>query len=173
MRGSRKKTTIGLQLTWHNYLTFAGVAIREVHQESIDKPADALTTDLTSMTSGLKEAFDRGITHISKNLPSLLFSPHAPNVLSHTEPYEKTNGKPINFILPLAGRFDTFRRFVSNFETVCLKKQEKVTLLVIIYPSEQENTIQRIVDTTKGLQKQYPKFLIRYVMRWVLRLQRK
>lgn len=34
--------------------------------------------------------------------------------------------KTINFILPLAGRYATFSRFVTNFEEECLRNGEQV-----------------------------------------------
>ncbi|KAF6207578.1 hypothetical protein GE061_016025 [Apolygus lucorum] len=148
----------------HAYLQqqYTGVTIREIHLEK-ESPSDINNTDSSSLTVGIKNVLGKSINKLSRNLPALLFSPHSPLALSHTESYESINDKTINFILPLSGRFDTFRRFVQNFETVCLNNREKVSLMVIVFPSEQENTTQRIVDTIRGLQKQYPNTQIRYV----------
>ena len=42
---------------------------------------------------------------------------------------------PVHFILPLTGRIETFRRFMKNFDDVCLKRRENVKLLVVYFPS--------------------------------------
>lgn len=43
--------------------------------------------------------------------------------------------KTIHFVLPLAGRVATFRRFVDNFERVCLSRGEWVSLTVVLFPT--------------------------------------
>uniref|UniRef100_A0A0A9XJK2 Hexosyltransferase n=1 Tax=Lygus hesperus TaxID=30085 RepID=A0A0A9XJK2_LYGHE len=149
----------------HAYLQqqYTGVTIREIRPEKDNHSESNHITDSSSLTIGIKNVLDKSINRLSRNLPALLFSPHSPLAMSQTESYESINDRTINFILPLSGRFDTFRRFVQNFETVCLNNREKVSLMVIMFPSEQENTTQRIIDTIRGLQKQYPNTQIRYV----------
>uniref|UniRef100_A0A8D8TS28 Hexosyltransferase n=1 Tax=Cacopsylla melanoneura TaxID=428564 RepID=A0A8D8TS28_9HEMI len=40
----------------------------------------------------------------------------------------------INFILGLSGRFETFQRFIDNFERVCLKADGHVKLYIVLFP---------------------------------------
>ncbi|XP_057330683.1 chondroitin sulfate synthase 1-like [Microplitis mediator] len=65
--------------------------------------------------------------------PSFLF-----NSASKLDPVEN---KVINFVVPLAGRFKTFERFINNYEQVCLITNAKTELLVILYPHKLEDSI--------------------------------
>ena len=44
--------------------------------------------------------------------------------------------KMVHFIIPLAGRYDTLKRFLNNFEKVCLVTGENVKLVVILFKVE-------------------------------------
>ncbi|RZF33774.1 hypothetical protein LSTR_LSTR015401, partial [Laodelphax striatellus] len=68
---------------------------------------------------------------------------------------EKQPEKLINFILPLAGRFKTFKRFVKNFEEVCLEPRERVTLTVVLFPSDDDNSVEETFTLVKQLQTKY------------------
>jgi chondroitin sulfate synthase len=55
--------------------------------------------------------------------------------------------KVINFIMPLTGRWQIFLRFMHNFEEICLKNNEYVTLVVVLFEkegTEQTNLIQNL-----------------------------
>ena len=41
--------------------------------------------------------------------------------------------KAIHFIVPLAGRYETLKRFLNNFDKVCLATGENVKLLVVLF----------------------------------------
>ena len=41
--------------------------------------------------------------------------------------------KTIHFIVPLAGRYETLKRFLNNFDKVCLATGENVKLLVVLF----------------------------------------
>ena len=47
--------------------------------------------------------------------------------------FEATTLKTVHFIIPLAGRYDTLKRFLGNFEKVCLASGENVKLAVILF----------------------------------------
>lgn len=59
------------------------------------------------------------------------------NLVFHAGP-AITSYPAVHFILPLAGRYDTFVRFMENFEKVVLQKHENVKLLVVYFPSVEE-----------------------------------
>ena len=44
--------------------------------------------------------------------------------------------KSVNFILPLTGRWDIFKRFMVNYENVCLKANENTKLVIVLFESE-------------------------------------
>ncbi|CAH1796566.1 unnamed protein product [Owenia fusiformis] len=55
----------------------------------------------------------------------------------------------IHFILPLSGRLHTFKRFLSIFEKVCLQHGERVSLAVMLFESEDTESILQEVKTLK------------------------
>ncbi|PFX22746.1 chondroitin sulfate synthase 1-like [Stylophora pistillata] len=60
----------------------------------------------------------------------------------------------VHFILPLTGRIGTFRRFMKNFEDVCLKRRENAKLLVVYFPSVTSAREHKTV--MKDYQTRYP-----------------
>lgn len=64
--------------------------------------------------------------------------------------------KIINFILPLAGRYNTFLRFIRNYEEICLKQDPWTSLYVILFRSETEDTGNKTIEYVKELQNFYP-----------------
>lgn len=46
---------------------------------------------------------------------------------------KKINDKIIHFVMPLSGRLEIFKRFIKNFENVCLKKNENVKLAIVLF----------------------------------------
>ena len=47
--------------------------------------------------------------------------------------------KSINFLLPLAGRLVQFRRFMANFERVCVNGEQNASLTVLYFTEEGTN----------------------------------
>ena len=74
----------------------------------------------------------------------------------------------IHFVMPLAGRFRIFTRFMQNFEDVCLRRSEAAHLVVVLYRSAEEEEedsddggggaggdYQRSVDLLQRYQRRY------------------
>jgi chondroitin sulfate synthase len=101
--------------------------------------------------SSFREAFESGLLKIGEAFPGVL-SPHeATNSLS------KIRDKVINFILPLAGRFDAFQRFMSLYEDICLQDDQKTTLTLVLYPSHTEPlSFNNSINMMQRLQQEYP-----------------
>lgn len=59
------------------------------------------------------------------------------NLVFYSEP-AITSIATIHFILPLAGRYETFVRFLDTFEKVVLQKHENVKLLIVYFPSVED-----------------------------------
>ncbi|XP_059616322.1 chondroitin sulfate synthase 1 [Phlebotomus argentipes] len=57
----------------------------------------------------------------------------------------------IIFILPLSGRLNTFKRFLRNYEQVCLKSDTKTDLLIGLYIDESYNEALELVNRLKML----------------------
>ena len=75
---------------------------------------------------------------------------NSPNVLSIR----------VNFILPLAGRYKTFLQFMNNFEEACLKKGENVSMIIMLFHSEQEDRTQETVAYINTLAEKYPHHIL-------------
>ena len=69
--------------------------------------------------------------------------------------------KVVNIIIPLKGRFETFRTFMSNFEKVCLLKNDPVTLLIILFKSKDPLGVENDRKTTELLNN-YARFYPHY-----------
>lgn len=103
------------------------------------------------MQSSLKEVFENGLMKIGEVFPGVL-SP-----LETRRSLSKTRDKVINFILPLAGRFDAFQRFMSVYEDVCLQDDQKTTLTVVLYPSlTEKSSPSSSINLIQKLQMKYP-----------------
>lgn len=96
----------------------------------------------------VRQAFESSLLKIHDNLPKML---------------QWSNGnyeypvyyRRINFILPLLGRFETFNRFMKNYEDIVLRSDETVSLIVVLFldaesPLDYENS-QTLIHHYKGL----------------------
>lgn len=94
----------------HAYIqqTFTGIDIREVSDDAIDN-------------------FNEEVPFHKKMLNSLNFAMFSEDDSKQT---------PITFILPLKGRYQTFKRFLKVYEDVCIRRKEATHLLIILYRDE-------------------------------------
>lgn len=69
----------------------------------------------------------------------------------------------VNFVLPLCGRYKTFLQFMHNFEDVCLKKNENVSLVVMLFRSDQDDRSEETISFIHTLQEKYPDFKLKVV----------
>jgi chondroitin sulfate synthase len=69
------------------------------------------------------------------------------------EPHIKD--KIIHFVVPLAGRLTIFKRFIENFENICLKTNENVKLAIVLFKENQSsdedisNEVNKIINGLK------------------------
>jgi chondroitin sulfate synthase len=59
------------------------------------------------------------------------------------------SAKTINFVLPLTGRWDIFKRFMTNYENTCLKTDENTKLVIVLFENDY-NTGSLIQDEHTG-----------------------
>lgn len=52
----------------------------------------------------------------------------------HFRTIPNRNSDTVHFVVPLVGRFENFRRFLSSFESAFLRHDKKVKLLVVYFP---------------------------------------
>lgn len=108
-------------------------------------------TESHHIQSSLKEVFEGGLLKIGEAFPGVLIPSETRKSLS------KIRDKIINFILPLAGRFDAFQRFISVYEDVCLQDDQKTTLTVVLYPSlKEKSSFSNSINIIHSFQLKYP-----------------
>lgn len=81
-----------------------------------------------------------------------------------TEDVINTAPHTVNIIVPLTGRFLTFQRFVENLEKVAFKRNEPVSLLVMLFmphDKEQRMEMRLTQQLVKDLTIRYPKHEVR------------
>ncbi|XP_052100171.1 chondroitin sulfate synthase 1-like [Mytilus californianus] len=62
----------------------------------------------------------------------------------------------IHFILPLAGKVPVFKRFMQNYEEVCLKTKEATQLHIVVFNSESDSSsIKSLISIVGQYQKRY------------------
>lgn len=71
--------------------------------------------------------------------------------------------RTVHFILPLAGRFQTFLHFMNNFEEVCLKTNERVALAVMLFRADADDRTDDTVAFINKLKARYPGHDLRVV----------
>ncbi|KAL1139748.1 hypothetical protein AAG570_006725 [Ranatra chinensis] len=101
--------------------------------------------------NGFKEPFENGLIKIGQSQLSAL----SQGTTSGFEESQKIDKKVINFILPLAGRFESFRRFATVFEDECLRRNEKVTLTVVMFLNDEDKSDHGSMELVRDLQERY------------------
>ena len=97
----------------------------------------------TGATKTIPISYERSL-YIQQPFSNLMYSTEP---LAGTPPY-------VHFIVPLVGRLETFRRFMKNFELVCLKVLQRVKL-VVAYSSFVSSPHEH-KDIMKEYQEKYP-----------------
>ncbi|XP_061555523.1 chondroitin sulfate synthase 3 [Phycodurus eques] len=103
------------------------------------------------------------VTAINSESQSLSFLPNSLKFLSPFQFYESTreiweqSQRKVNVLVPLSGRYDTFVRFMENFEKVCLIPKQNVKLSVILVDNERYENKGKHLQLIKDYNRKYPK----------------
>ncbi|KAG7322295.1 hypothetical protein KOW79_013641 [Hemibagrus wyckioides] len=65
--------------------------------------------------------------------------------------------KKLHILVPLMGRYDTFVRFMDNFEKVCLISNQNVKLIIILVDNDSNQDKEKHLDLIKEYHNKYPK----------------
>lgn len=65
--------------------------------------------------------------------------------------------KKLHILVPLMGRYDTFVRFMDNFEKVCLISNQNVKLIIILVDNDNNQDKEKHLDLIKEYHNKYPK----------------
>lgn len=82
----------------------------------------------------------------------------------HTQQIDLEKNPSIVFVLSLAGRFQTFLRFLRNYEMVCLSQQHTNTeLLLVLFNEDTSNDLMPYYQELNKLQIKYPLTRINHI----------
>jgi chondroitin sulfate synthase len=115
-----------VQVRRHAYVqqTFTGISVREV--KNFDFPHISQRPSSTQAVPVHRKIVNQIISTFEQ-IPPIF---HSDNV---------TKKETINFILPLSGRHEIFKRFLKMYEEVCIKQGEETRLFVILYTEKVED----------------------------------
>ena len=73
--------------------------------------------------------------------------------------------KTVHFIIPLSGRYETLKRFLANFEKVCLAPGDNVKLAVVLFkgPESDKHSDDDIAQLVDDLRIKYPTHDLRVI----------
>ncbi len=91
------------------------------------------------------------------------YGAHQSDPIQPNQEFASLVNKTIHFILPLAGRFQTFLHFMHNFEEVCLKTGEHVALALMLFHSDQDDRSEHTIRHIENLRQRYPNRDLRVV----------
>ncbi|XP_047425616.1 chondroitin sulfate synthase 3 [Mugil cephalus] len=103
------------------------------------------------------------VAAINSESQSLSFLSNSLKFLSPFQFYETTremweqSQRKVNILVPLSGRYDTFVRFMENFEKVCLIPKQNVKLSIILVDNESNQSRRNHLQLIKDYNRKYPK----------------
>lgn len=83
---------------------------------------------------------------------------YVPNGVQHLS---SERAMTVNFVLPLAGRYETFRQFMENFESACAG--DDVALLIVLFTEDFTSEVDLIASRVSASQLRYPHLSISIV----------
>ncbi|XP_042205381.1 chondroitin sulfate synthase 1-like [Homarus americanus] len=144
-----KKMTVPVRRHAYLQVPFGPLHVREYESGVFEEALEP--------TSGIQELVEVVVKSSLSDLSKLHYQvpPAGP-------PRTQLNPKKIHFILPLAGRFKTFQRFMDDFRRVCLEGEENVQLVVVSFrPSPgKDDTTEDVEALISSLQLDYPQILM-------------
>lgn len=74
-----------------------------------------------------------------------------------TKEMQEHGQKKIHILVPLTGRYETFMRFMDNFEKVCLISNQNVKLIIILVDNDTNQEREKHLELIKEFHNKYPK----------------
>lgn len=122
-----KKMTVPVRRHLYIQRAFTEIFVREMSGPG-DVFTNATTDRLTMLSSKVKDLFNSGLGKISGTYADRggFFNKVSPNK------------EKIVFVLSLAGRYETFLRFMQNYEEICMRRQQNTELLVVLFETKSD-----------------------------------
>ncbi|KAF3687021.1 Chondroitin sulfate synthase 1 [Channa argus] len=138
-----KGKTMTVPVRRHAYLqqTFSQIQFRE--EEEMD--ARVLASHINKESDSL--------SFLSNSLKMLVPFKLATSGQDTREPKEKK----VNILVPLSGRYDSFVRFMANFERVCLIPNQNVKLLILLFSTDNNTERVKQVELMREYHMKYPR----------------
>lgn len=113
----------------------------------------------------MKHLWSSGLDKISESLPiKIPLAAKAQLLKSQPRRLEIATNPSIVFVLSLAGRYQTFQRFLRNYETVCLAQPHTNTeLLLVLFREEANNDLMPYYHELNQMQNKYPSNRINHI----------
>ncbi|XP_026071882.1 chondroitin sulfate synthase 1-like [Carassius auratus] len=94
------------------------------------------------------------LSFLSNSLKMLVpFKLSSQSGIEQHEPKEKK----INILVPLAGRYEIFVRFMANFEKICLIPNQNVKLLILLFSTDNNTERIKQIELMREYHMKYPK----------------
>lgn len=115
------------------------------------------------ISSKMFNLWQNGIGKISETLPiSFNRNGNTSKKLVH-RPVKDERPSTVVFVLSLSGRFQTFLRFLKNYELVCLQHPETKTELLVTLFQEENMDLLPYYNEIEKLQRKYPEQRLNYI----------
>lgn len=113
----------------------------------------------------MKDIWKSSVNRISDTIASSLngTAPNAKRNSTHSKSKSMADQSTIVFVLPLAGRYPTFLRFLQNYEEICLKHPKTQTELLVVLFQERRSDLILFEDEIKKLRIKYPRATLNYI----------
>ncbi|XP_061401845.1 chondroitin sulfate synthase 1 [Musca vetustissima] len=117
-----KKMTVPVRRHLYVQRAFTGIFVKEFEEDFYNT---------TVQRSFFKHILNQGVEKLSNHfsLPGILPSSRTSSVGANSK---------IVFVLPIAGRLSTFKRFLDTYESVAIAEDKNCDLLVVIFGSQDE-----------------------------------
>ena len=123
-------------------------------QQSFSRPffTEAEELDVTELVDAINTE-SQSFSFLSNSLK--IFSPF--QLPDSTKEMRERNQHKVHILVPLTGRYDTFVRFMDNFERTCLLPSQNVKLTVILVDNDSNQDREKHLDLIKEYHNKYPK----------------
>lgn len=74
-----------------------------------------------------------------------------------TKEMREHSQKKVHFLVPLTGRYDTFVRFMNNFEKICFISNQNVKLVIILVDNDDNQEREKHLELISEYHNKYPK----------------
>ncbi|XP_038660641.1 chondroitin sulfate synthase 3-like [Scyliorhinus canicula] len=136
-----RKVTVPVRRHAYIQQSFSKAFMKEAEELDARELAESINSDSQSFS------------FLSNSLK--IFSPF--QFTETTKELKQRNDQKVHILVPLAGRYDTFVRFMENFEKTCLIPKQNVKLFILLFNSDSIPDKGKHMELMGELNLKYPK----------------